>query len=914
MNKVVLCFALSFIWHFSLSQGPIPHPMPCIIVNNPTLSNYPQGGIWASECIYSGIADYNVDTDYSLRAGNYISFNPGTVVNPNSSSQFHAYIESSQLELAWFYPQSTVGQVGLYEKLEIGAKMPVEIQDKINAFISDTPGDKINPFMEWEIQVEATFVNTNTGTVKKCDAFYYEEFERNVVPYTGPIPVSDAVYPSVGGSWTNLQTPFKFRVRFAPPEEGTWIGHITVHTPLHPSIPAIESGQFFFDVYDTGNPGFVEVGDNSIFLKRGNETFLPVGPNFGHPFTYNSLNPTTKDIYQFNQAEIGRPDPCPLQSFLDYEENLIKLADAGANHFRFFLAPYATDIEFEEIGNYYDRLNRAWEVDSIIGTAKKHGLFIHFDMLIHYGLTTNEFGIKWWDWASQTEYQNYSNIDPFPSPGAPADSGYCYRQNQYFQLDHPNEFLTDSLAKKFYKQKLRYIVSRWGYATNIEFFELMSEIPNLGSVYSDFHDDDNDTTTAEKRIKLVEPPYLNDGVVQQAVHDWHDEMSTYIKQELASNHLVTISYSHSIRGNDESYDLPNIDLISKNNYNDFVSGDFDGGENPSWWYKISKNNFYNSELTRHGYIDFLRNKSVGKPVIFPENGSKSTGECAPGLEVTRNIWMSLFSGVAVCNDWDVWSRSAYWENFGYVRNFFDGHELDQDNWQSGASIPFGNSAWNKMESNDKNVDMLYLVKGDQTEVIGILNNRTYNPWSIHSTCGEEPNWYKDPNNSDWASPISIGNTGSDFDGLKIKNLLPGVQYEIEYFDTQGNSLNLFTYDNGPNVKVKHPSLEFLMPFKLRVSNTKNSIEEFEDPNFTTTNETALTVRVYPNPTFGDLFISTPQPMRLSIYKETGAEIILDFTLNPGVNLIDMSKYESGFYYIELVDIENNIIRKKVCLL
>ena len=118
-------------------------------------------------------------------------------------------------------------------------------------------------------------------------------------------------------------------------------------------------------------------------------------------------------------------------------------------------------------------MNHAWEIDRILEKARDYNLRIHFNLQVHYPLEqVNPFTILYWDWsahdsgvyASGCQYGN--------------DLGYCYSTD--LGLSTPKEFMTTGLAMHYYKMRLRYIISRWGYSTQISVLELLSEANNVG--------------------------------------------------------------------------------------------------------------------------------------------------------------------------------------------------------------------------------------------------------------------------------------------------------------------------------------------------------------------------------------------------------------------------------------------------
>jgi hypothetical protein len=107
------------------------------------------------------------------------------------------------------------------------------------------------------------------------------------------------------------------------------------------------------------------------------------------------------------------------------------------------------------------------------------------------------------------------------------------------------DFFVNPQSKERYKNRLRYIVGRWGYSTSICAWELFNEIDNV-----QFSDRDNP-------------------IPAESIVAWHDEMSAYIKQIDPYKHLVTTSISHrDLKGLNS---LKNIDINQKHIYKNTAS-------------------------------------------------------------------------------------------------------------------------------------------------------------------------------------------------------------------------------------------------------------------------------------------------------------------------------------------------------
>jgi len=81
----------------------------------------------------------------------------------------------------------------------------------------------------------------------------------------------------------------------------------------------------------------------------------------------------------------------------------------------------------------------------------------------------------------------------------------------------PSDFFTDDSAKLNYKDRLRFIIARWGAFTNLATIELWNEVDNA---------------------------LENEGIPESSIVEWHNEMGAYLKDINPFPHLVSTSVSH----------------------------------------------------------------------------------------------------------------------------------------------------------------------------------------------------------------------------------------------------------------------------------------------------------------------------------------------------------------------------------
>jgi hypothetical protein len=145
------------------------------------------------------------------------------------------------------------------------------------------------------------------------------------------------------------------------------------------------------------------------------------------------------------------------------------------------------------LGRYYRKT--AERLDEVLLCAEERDIYVMLTLDYH-GVFKSEVDV----WASDAEWRT--------NPYNAKNGGPC---------ESPVDFFTGTLAKKIYKNKLRYMVARWGYSTNLACWELWNEIDNVMDWQK---------------------------VPSAAIVSWHKEMANYLKQIDPYKHLVSTSVSH----------------------------------------------------------------------------------------------------------------------------------------------------------------------------------------------------------------------------------------------------------------------------------------------------------------------------------------------------------------------------------
>jgi hypothetical protein len=868
--------------------------------------------------------EFNGSLNSKVTAATNIHLREGVHIGPfTQDGQFWLKIQpKSDFDVAVMNYEN-LNNVLKFEKLELGISLPQDVLTKVNNFVEELPvpnTEKLNPYLDWELRVYAEFTPAVAEWPFVIDGFYTKEYEVNM-PEILPIPnnfeyYGDAEYALIGG-WDETATNFPFRIRFAPNQIGLWTGKIKIEVNgelIHTSVP------FNFNVIESGNVGYVKVGINKRYLRREG-TFFPVGCNLNWPETTAASDPLLANYLTKPSGftpEGYRQYPCIPRVYDKYKDMMTLLSNGGGNYFRWIMYPVSTDIEWEKIGDYTDRLNMAQEMDEIVEHAKDLDLYIHWNMQIHFSL---QFSANAYDrrWAWDSEFNN---------------SQYCYRT--LINSTNPIDFFTNETAKQYYKQRLRYILARWGYSTNVAVWELFSEISNVGAPEADNND------------------YYLQGNNWMIYRDWQVEMAEYLKSMYHGQcHLVTASYGGEKHPDDDTFESPYMDIMTSNIY-DYEEPDFG---------LFSINKVASTILNDPNSNSYTH--TVTKPMIFSEMDPIDALCDDSRIEVIRNIWQCTFSGLAGALSWDMQITPEHFGVYGQIRNFIEGIDFDAGGWHPGAvdqqiiydmdysTVPPTATGVLKNEwtfnyeyakymdglvdvpdvgKRVKKGDFSYLRSGDKNFAIGVLTNKTRNikntatcyegAWPLTILNIEEPIYGYD------TLDISMDVNAKDED-LFVTSLMGNKKkYYIEYHGinsdnfyqlSQGKNnnsllqlkLNFGDYFSGKSivpVKVRRKNYGFPQFYNSPILEDTLSIQ-FNNKLFVEHTDSILLrgFKVYPNPVSTNLNL-------VNLSREAPFKIVIstidDKTLFEKDNCVDMeildfSDYNSGIYILKIIHNEQD---------
>lgn len=278
-----------------------------------------------------------------------------------------------------------------------------------------------------------------------------------------------------------------WRLRFAPIQ----VGHYTLRvTARDKSGKQVRSQPIAFECTKSDAQGFVRrsPADWRYFQFDSGKAYIPIGANV-----------------------------CWGTDTTDYDRWLPRYGAAGCSYFRVWLGPGWTMFGLEHTGEGFGLgkldLQHAWRLDYVLDLAEKQGLYVMLCIDSY-----NELRRK-----SEGAYGCWEDTPHTSANGGP--------------LKEPREFWTNPTMLRTYKNKLRYLVARYGWDTHVMSWEFWNEVDIISG----------------DAFKIDE------------VTKWHADMSDYLRSIDPWKHLQTTSFANSA-GKPEIDKLPQIDYTQTHAY------------------------------------------------------------------------------------------------------------------------------------------------------------------------------------------------------------------------------------------------------------------------------------------------------------------------------------------------------------
>lgn len=665
---------------------------------------------------------------------------------------------SSEKDLVLFHKLDKT-QHGTFERVEIGFIPKEEVYVKMKNFLQNRKVNNdqlLNPYLSWQVRYRATFTHTSSGEKKSVEGFYFQDYERK----------------EDENRWLKKSSNYPFRFRVALPKSGAWKVEVKEWI-LGKEVRSIQGTEI--QIQAGNHKGFVKVHPNTRNFERDGKMIYPVGANLFSPYVDNNL-------YYSGQPK----DELNVSAWKIYHEDVEKYVAQGGKYIRFIMEPTSSEIEFEKLGNYTDRLNYAWEMDQLFAFAEEKDLLIQFDCMIQspFKVFDNEF--KSWDFGVSTE-----SLRP------------AYAYQEAFMLTKPSEIITNPEAFKYFKERYRYIMARWGYSTQVSFFELMSE---------PFWMNQDD--------RLGNTPYdteKGESPTRKAVAQFHHQMAKYIKEDLGYTDHLLAALGHmpgkenpyfpneAIGVNDNSWESPHIDVICMNVYKASASH-----------FRLSDNNILSdriADLQTH----------YRKPIYFSETQtSDQLADCSGDQTLPVDIMATGFIGIAGFNLWEVFYHRpdgigkddrSIWPMLIKTQEFM------QFTAQSTLMEGRGEYVTVTQVENEKialfkkaeNIKEIHYYLGENgKDVNGVIMNRSYNVYTNRlgdSTACEQFKNVITSNNPYYDSKRTIGVKNKE---ILIQDLEGGKKYKVVFYSYKTGKIlttTEYTSKRSGKLKIEHPALE-----------------------------------------------------------------------------------------------------------
>lgn len=431
----------------------------------------------------------------------------------------------------------------------------------------------------------ALFVSLHAWGQEPPRVEQYHRFETTVVDtldYDDPFDSRDITVDAlITGPEDDIALPcyslgeHRWGLRFAPSIPGDYEYVITAQA----GDETEELGRGSFKVEASDERGFVRIGESGRhFVFDNGESYFPLGQNMGW---------VSRDINQW----IGYLDEC----------NAAKI-----NWIRVWMCSWGfTELVWSPYGDRYHGLDaydlrNAQLIEDILREAEERGIYVAL-VINHHGQYSTGHNPIW-------------NENPYNS----ANGGY---------LDAPHEFFTSEQAKRDYRDRLRYLVARYGAFTSVKTWEFWNEV---------------DLTT---------------GFDLARVNDWHEEMAAYLSSIDPYGHLLSTSASADIP---DLHRTPGLDFAQTHSY---TTGLIDRQQSVS---------------ARYAETD------PEKPHFFSEMAFGWQGpvrEDRTGVSLHNQLWSSVHShdsGTAMTWWWDNWVRPFnLYSHFRHLADYIDGIDWER---------------------------------------------------------------------------------------------------------------------------------------------------------------------------------------------------------------------------------------------
>jgi len=275
--------------------------------------------------------------------------------------------------------------------------------------------------------------------------------------------------------------PPRWQVRLAFRETG--VHHVIVRARDRAGFVASEPLKFNVESADV--PGLIRrsAKDSRYFVTERGESFFPVGANL-----------------------------CWGSSTFTYDEWLERYAENGCNFIRVWLSPFWVTFGMNTAASGSDAIDQAgaWRFDHVLAAAERLGIRV------------------------MPAIDSFNILRPKEhSPGNYEDAPYAHSQGG--PLLKPPDYFTNPWSLEAYRNRLRYLVARYGHSPALFAWEFWNEVDLVGN-----HD-------------------------SERVAAWHADMARHLRAIDPWQHLLTTSVANP-KGDPALDALPELDFLQTHHY------------------------------------------------------------------------------------------------------------------------------------------------------------------------------------------------------------------------------------------------------------------------------------------------------------------------------------------------------------
>lgn len=885
----------------------------------------------------------------------------------NSTQTSVTHLTSSWSKLAANYSLnngSIIPDIPIYEKLEIGVDLPKRIQSQIDLFLNNAPSFDnflngqynypnhigLNPYDPQDIDFTASirFASIDQNLVSRLidnqlpAGITYDPGTDPLHPFS--ISISGFYYQEVQPSANNLNwvvsdSEYPIRFRFAPPFVGEYKISLSVNFKENGQMVnetfGNQSSQWLFFNGTVNNSskekrkGYLEVGHHKRHFRHAYDksSFFGIGMNLPELPAHSTYDPT------------GAPGGAERYVPWSYQQRrgtlMGELSNKGGNFIRMisFNAVNAVERTFafnplesikgNRLGNYHVNQMHMYETDLDIERAEDLNIFILFCMQIHYPF------MIFYESNPPEVWQN----NPYKNA---------------LNLNTVEDFLTNVEAKRFFKNKVKYMQARWGYSPAIAEWQIMSEADQIGLGV----DEGNGPW-------YVNSPSFNP-FFPEKLNQWHCEMSEFVA-DLYPKHLIGATYINSpFETNaptclDQSFNCLKIDVISWHPYQQRGIIELDEPAN-RFRHNFCQQIIYDPSNSLCTNIDG-KGMFIDKPIVFSELGGFY--DACTDIDHHNSIWAGAMSGQASTplnwhNSLSIFPTSEaiqtidYFNNYTSLNNFMTGidfeahkyvpsvHKIEGLDHSGGPIWPNNNSINMDLEiftmqnnngglvdKSDRGFGWVHHKKANGYYNLGIYSQ---NPFCyINRNLGGDPPLINEIPDEVYAYNLNGFKTGEYY--FDLYDTKTGQIFHSFQSTLTENSADLFgvlaleiphvpLYYNDDNDK----RLDYAFKF-WHVSNSSSTFriysmnedsvakpQEITSERNNSSYENPLIVNVYPNPTKEKLFIKTEggKISKIEITEPTGRLLLNNFSIDSNNLELDLKNISNGCYFLKVFCTNNKI--------